>query len=82
MRIQLIPAALLLSAAGSAALGQAPLEATLRVDIERPLRQVPRAVFGHNIEWAHNGQGLFRPDGTGPRRELVRMLRPLRPRAR
>lgn len=56
-----------------------PMSATLVVDADQPLRDVPPLIFGHNVEWVYGGQSLFNKDGSGAVPGLVDMLRPLRP---
>lgn len=55
----------------------APLEATVSVDAGRTLREIPRTLYGQNIEWPNGGSMVwdFRTKALNP--EIIRLTREL-----
>lgn len=49
------------------------LAATIRVDVSKDLRKVPRDLFGANLEWAFNANELW--DGSRPREDVVALTK-------
>ena len=65
-------------ATGPASAPAGPLGADVSVDAGTALREIPRALYGHNLEWIHGGNMIvdFR-DHNVMSQELVRLTREL-----
>lgn len=57
----------------------AAFQARVKVDVAKRLRTIPRDLYGVNIEWWRNANGLWDTARDGPDPELVRLTRELRP---
>jgi len=56
-----------------------PLSAHLVIHADQTLRAVPPLLFGHNMEWVWNGQGLFKKDGSVAAEGFVPLLQQIQP---
>jgi alpha-N-arabinofuranosidase len=63
------------SARSSASAG--PLKASVEVDAGRILRQIPRTLYGANVEWIWNGNEMWLEKERKPNPEIVRLTRDL-----
>lgn len=50
-----------------------PLTASIRVDVSKTGRTIPKTLFGTNLEWAFNANELW--DGRRPREDVVAMTK-------
>jgi alpha-N-arabinofuranosidase len=55
----------------------AVLQAAVEVDAANVIRQIPRTLFGTNIEWRWNASALWQEDARQPYPEIVRLTRDL-----
>jgi alpha-N-arabinofuranosidase len=52
-----------------------PQTAEIAIDAAREIRRVPRTVYGSNIEWVWNGNGVWSADTKGLQPEILRLTR-------
>lgn len=52
-------------------------EATVTIDAGKTLRTIPRTLYGTNVEWIHNGNGIWDPGAGRLRPEIVAAARAL-----
>ena len=50
-----------------------PLDAEVRVDARDDLRAIPRSLYGTNVEWVWNGNGIWDAARDAPDDEVVRL---------
>lgn len=65
--------------AAAAVTPAAPAAAEITVDARRTIRQVPPAVFGTNVEWIFDGQGLWSKQLQALDPQAVRLAKELAP---
>ena len=53
--------------------------AHIRVDAARTLRRIPEGLFGVNLEWIWDGNGLYNEETDSLDEDIVRLTRELRP---
>jgi alpha-L-arabinofuranosidase len=51
--------------------------ASMRIDASRIVRSIPRTLYGTNIEWVRDGNGIFDTSHRIPKPEMVRLSREL-----
>lgn len=47
------------------------------IDAGKILRAIPMELFGTNVEWVRNGNGVWNPDAKAPQPQMARMARDL-----
>jgi alpha-N-arabinofuranosidase len=57
--------------------GRSEYTAVAVIDASKILRPVPKELFGTNIEWVRNGNGVWNPDAKAPQPVMERMARDL-----
>ncbi len=57
--------------------GQAGLRAEIRVDVDAAIRRIPRSLYGTNLEWIQDGNGLWDRQQNAPNPEIVGLTRDL-----
>ena len=50
-----------------------PQAADITIDADHEIRRIPRSLYGSNIEWIWNGDGIWNPQSKGLDAELVRL---------
>jgi alpha-N-arabinofuranosidase len=63
------------ASASAAAPRTDPQTAEIVVDASREIRRIPRALYGSNIEWIWNANGIWDPDRGALNADLVRLTR-------
>lgn len=53
--------------------------AAISVDFARDVRPIPRELYGANLEWVWDGNGLIDPEKNAPRPQIMDLIRDLRP---
>jgi alpha-L-arabinofuranosidase len=57
----------------------APLKAEVRIDAAEKLRTIPRSLYGTNVEWIWDGNGIFRSATNDFDPEIEKLTRELKP---
>lgn len=56
-----------------------PSQARIRIDASRKLRQIPATLYGLNVEWIWDGNGLWDPERSALNQGLLRLTKELKP---
>ncbi len=51
------------------------VEASIRINAAKVLRNIPAGLYGTNVEWVRNGNGIWDSSTNQPRPEIVRRMR-------
>ena len=58
---------------------RSPIHADIRIAAGRDLRRIPSTIYGANLEWIRNGNGIYDPNSDGLNERLVALTRELGP---